>query len=44
MSDPATEDGGWNIRHLPDTPLAFVWTFIQRYRVAYAGMLGLQRR
>ncbi|MHC6225865.1 ABC transporter ATP-binding protein [Pseudomonas sp. X10] len=32
----------WDIRHLPDTPMGFVWTFVQRYRMAYAGMLGLQ--
>ncbi len=41
MSDPGAQEG-WDIRQLPDTPMGFVWAFIQRYRLAYAGMLGLQ--
>ena len=33
---------GWDIRHLPDTPQAFLRAFILRHPVAYSGMLALQ--
>lgn len=33
---------GWDIRHLPDTPQAFVRAFILRHPLAYCGMLALQ--
>ena len=33
---------GWDIRHLPDTPQAFLRAFILRHPLAYSGMLALQ--